>query len=124
MNLAFREFRIDNQPAILHRHELVHLDDAGFDIDRDIGHLDSAYALGHQSAGIARVVLAHFRDLVTPNLRQASYQGRLLDELSFTWMRPSIAASWSGEVPRTGATTSNNLFRALVVDFSVEGETP
>ena len=62
--------------------------------------------------------------LVVPSLRQASCQGMLLDGLSFTWMRPSTATSWSGVAPRAGATTANNLLRALVVDFSVEGDTP
>src|SRR5271166_4532528 len=62
--------------------------------------------------------------LLEPSLRQASCQGRLLEGLSFTWMRPSTAASWSGGEPRAGATASNSLRSALVVDFSVDGETP
>ena len=39
-------------------------------------------------------------------------------------MRPSTAWSWSGATPRAGATAANSLLRALVVDFSVDGETP
>jgi hypothetical protein len=62
--------------------------------------------------------------LVVPSLRQASCQGRLLDGLSFTWMRPSTAASWSGEAPSAGATAANNFSSAFTVDLRVEGDTP
>ena len=44
VDLAFGQPRIDDQAAILHGHEAVHLDQAGFGIDADVGHLHAGRA--------------------------------------------------------------------------------
>src|SRR6185437_4965945 len=50
VNLAFSSFHADDEPAILYADHLVHFDDAGFRIDRDISHYSAAYAAGNQIA--------------------------------------------------------------------------
>ena len=71
------------RPHILHGDELVHLDDAGLRIHRDFGHLHAAHAAGHQSAGVARVVLAHLRDFVDAQLGAGLLPGQALGGIAF-----------------------------------------
>ena len=44
MALALRGFDVDDETAVLHRHHLFHLNDAGICIDFDFGHLHAPHA--------------------------------------------------------------------------------
>ena len=44
VDLAFRQPRVDDQPAILHGHVAVHLTSPGLGIHRNVGHLNAGGA--------------------------------------------------------------------------------
>src|SRR5260370_41877385 len=57
-HLGFGQLWINHKAAILNGDHTVHLDDAGFDVDRNVGDLNAGHTLVGEAAGIARVVRA------------------------------------------------------------------
>jgi hypothetical protein len=55
---------IDDQPAILHRHDAIDLHHAGFDVDAHVGHLNPGRALIDQAFALAAAprIFSHVGD--------------------------------------------------------------
>ena len=93
-DLALGRLRIDHQPSVLHRDHPVHLHDAGFDVDVDVGDLHAAHAAVFSPSRPRRtfgpVSLIVFTGR---SFWQAAFHGMLFAGLSLTMILPSTASS-------------------------------
>ena len=78
VDLALGGLRIDDQAAILHRHEAIHLDDAGLGIHGNVGHLNAGNTERIQTARAGSPVLAHLGNLAGSELVAGRLPGKTL----------------------------------------------